>query len=87
MLAKKLIFLANCLVGNALRRRYPESIIPKEVEAVFDEMDIERTWDYLQEMFTLNKKAWKEHFEEEFRTSSREYSKVGVVRPVWKTAF
>lgn len=54
----------------------PISIIPEDVAAVFDEVDIEKTWDYLEKIFRLNKKKWKPAFEEMLLKSTREYSKV-----------
>lgn len=63
-------------MGNAMKRRFPASLMPKEVEAVFEETDIERTWNYLHDNFKLNKKDWKKRFEEEFTVSSREFSKM-----------
>ena len=65
-------------MGQAARRRakeHEESIMPLEIRQVFDETDIEKTWDYLHTTFRLNKAKWKADFEEEFRKSSRQYSK------------
>jgi hypothetical protein len=40
-------------------------IIPNDIKAVFNEVDIEKTWDYLEKTFRLNKTKWKRLFEEE----------------------
>ena len=40
-------------------------IVPNDIKAVFDELDIEKTWDYLEKTFRLNKIKWKRLFEEE----------------------
>lgn len=52
------------------------SLMPKELQEVFDEVDIETTWDYLQKTFKLKKSKWKPRFELEFIQTTREYSKV-----------
>lgn len=51
------------------------SILPAELEHVFDEHDIELTWNFLEKVFHLNKTKWKAFFEEEFKKSSRDISK------------
>jgi hypothetical protein len=65
-------------MGWSARRRDAESvsIIPRDIQDLFDEVDIERTWDYLEKTFKLNKKLWKAKFEDEYKVSSREFSKV-----------
>lgn len=67
-------------MGQAMKRRMrdqePESIIPKDIQEVFDEVDIEKTWDYLEKTFHLNKTKWKGLFEEQYGKSSRQYNKV-----------
>lgn len=65
-------------MGRAMERRHrgDGSIIPDDVKAVFDEVDIEKTWDYLEKTFRLNKPKWRRLFEEQYSTSSREFSKV-----------
>ena len=65
-------------MGRAMERRHrgEGSIIPDDVKAVFDELDIEKTWDYLEKTFRLNKAKWKGLFEEHYSTSSREFSKM-----------
>ena len=62
----------NVSPGN----RTPSSIIPREIAAVFDELDIDRTWDYLEKTFHLNKKKWKADFEQAYVKATREISKV-----------
>jgi hypothetical protein len=48
------------------QRKYGEgSIIPNDIKAVFNDVDIDKTWDYLEKTFRLNKKQWKRLFEEE----------------------
>lgn len=51
------------------------SILPPELEHVFDEYNIELTWNFLEKVFHLNKPKWKAFFEEEFKKSSRDISK------------
>lgn len=58
--------------------REVSSIMPKELQAVFDEVDIEKTWDYLQKTFKLKKSKWKPLFEQEYLQTTREYNKVEV---------
>ncbi len=52
------------------------SAIPKDVAEVMDELDIDKTWDYLEKTFRLNKTRWKKDFEDAYVKSTRAYSKL-----------
>jgi hypothetical protein len=68
-------------MGNALRRRNDAelvSVIPEDIRIVFDEGDIELTWDYLEKVFHFNKKVWKPIFEEKYLRSTRELTKMEI---------
>ncbi|MFZ1809323.1 MAG: hypothetical protein WAU36_18965 [Cyclobacteriaceae bacterium] len=58
--------------------REVSSILPKELQDVFDELDIEKTWVYLQKTFKLKTSKWKPLFDQEFKQTTREYNKVEV---------
>lgn len=64
-------------MGNRSRSNCADliSAMPEDVRLVFDEGDIRLVWDYLEETFKVNVKMWRQQFEDEFRTSSREFSK------------
>jgi hypothetical protein len=65
-------------MGNLMQRRTPESLIPKDVREVFDETDIDKVWAYLRETFHLNVSRWQRVFEQEYRQSSRNMTKMEV---------
>ena len=55
-----------------------ESIMPVELRHVFDEDDIDLTWDFLRKVFHLNVDKWKPVFEDEYMKSSREFSRTEI---------
>jgi hypothetical protein len=68
-------------MGNALKRRNDPnlvSVIPEDIRTVFEEPDIERVWNYMEETFHFNKKVWKPMFEEHFIRSTRELTKMEI---------
>lgn len=62
------------------RRKAEElrSIMPNELREVFEEEDIEKTWEYLYLTFHLNTKNWKEHYQNYLQESPRGLTKMEV---------
>jgi hypothetical protein len=77
-------------MGTAQKRRQDANLvpaIPNDIGLVFDELDIERTWDYLEKFFRLNKKWWKQDFEEHYIRSTRELTKMEIFYRYGKANF
>lgn len=64
-----------------------ESIMPYELRAVFDETDIEKTWQYLYTTFHFNIVKWKAIYEVELENSPRGLTKMEVFARFGKQHF
>lgn len=71
------------------RRKAEElrSIMPSELREVFEEEDIERTWEYLHSTFHFNISKWKEEYKNYLLQSPRGISKMEAFARFGRTNF
>lgn len=48
--------------------------LPRDVENAFEEIHIDKIWNFLNEKFSFNTKGWKEDFKKYLASQSREIS-------------
>src|SRR6478736_8668553 len=83
LITKLFSFSFDSVMGGARFRREQDRekerlkpVTPEDISSVFDEQDIERTWQFLENVFHLNKEKWRTHFENAYAASPKELSKM-----------
>lgn len=84
VLLNNLVLLYFDAMGMSARHRRHEEeerkrltpVTPEDIRLVFDEMDIELTWDFMEKLFYLKKAEWRGLFEAVYAKSPRDITKM-----------